>query len=205
LGPDSSKRVSLQIPVPDRAGVQQRNIVRVAADVIGHPASSAIPIALPGAQAWRIYQGDIAADLPTSLVSRAEAAAEWTEITVDANRLPLADLLGEGNDVLLQTFLEAATERQVRLAVDCTTTTTVWLNGKVIIDVKGPRLIRPSYGVGDPVNPVVTLTAGFNELVVYLQESQETTDLEGHTFLSTADRLRHGVVDIGRTRFPWDR
>jgi hypothetical protein len=204
LGPDSSKRVPLRIPVPARAAVQQRNLVRVAADVIGHPASPAIPIALPGAQAWRVYRGAVDAALPQSLVSRAEAAPEWAEITVDANRLPLADLLGEGNDVLLQTFLEAATERQVRLAVDCTTTTTVWLNGKVIIDVKGPRLIRPSYGVGESVNPVVTLIAGFNELIIYLQKS-EAVDLEGHTFLSTADRLRHGVVDIGRTRFPWDR
>lgn len=203
---DSVTRIPLRIQVPDRATVGQRNIVRVAADVIGHPAGAGVPIALPGAQAWRVYQGRTDGAIPTSLDSRGEPGPEWTEITVDANRLPLADLVEHRDDVVLQTFLEAVSERQVRLAVDCTTTTTVWLNGEVIIDVKGPRLIRPSYGVGEAVNPVVSLTAGFNELIVHLQRPEEgVSGIEGHTFLSTADRLRDGIVDVGRTRFPWDR
>jgi hypothetical protein len=74
----------------------------------------------------------------------------------------------------------------------------------VVIDVEGPRLIRPSYGVGEHVNAVVKLDAGFNELLVHVHGDNGDGAVEGHTFLSTPDRLRHGVVDVGRTRYPWD-
>lgn len=204
LEADSATQVPLQIQVPGRPHVQQRNIVRVAADVIGHPASPSVPMALPGAQAWRVYRGTVGDPLLGSLSARRESSPEWTEISVDANRLPLAEIFGDRTEVILQTFLETSVPRQVRLGVDVTTTTTVWLNGTVIIDVKGPRLIRPSYGVAEPVNPIVDLTPGFNELIIYLQKVEDDTDIEGHTFLSTADKLRHGIVDVGRTRFPWD-
>ena len=56
----------------------------------------------------------------------------------------------------------------------------------------------------DPENPVVRLHAGFNELLIAVHRSPGGDTVEGHTFLSTPDRLRHGVVDVGRTRFPWD-
>jgi hypothetical protein len=54
------------------------------------------------------------------------------------------------------------------------------------------------------VNAVVKLDAGFNELLVHVHGDNGDGAVEGHTFLSTPDRLRHGVVDVGRTRYPWD-
>ncbi len=123
---------------------------------------------------------------------------------MEANALPLAELLAASECVVLQHFLEASQAREVRLGVDCTVATQVWLNGDRVIDVDGPRLIRPSYGVGEHVNPVVRLDVGFNELLVAVRRSAGDDVVEGHTFLSTPDRLRHGVVDVGRTRLPWD-
>ena len=188
IGPDASTELTLEIPVPDRTAVEQRNAVRIAADNVGHPLDPPVPVALPGAQAWRVQTG------PDS----------WREIAVDANRLPLPELLADADTVVLQHFLEVPEAREVRLGVDCTESTTVRLNGTPVIDVEGPRLIRPSYGVGEQVNPIVKLDAGFNELLVEIRRTGEADAAEGHTFLSTADRLRHGVVDVGRTRFPWD-
>ena len=202
---DSTVELVLGVPIPGRDAVEQRNAIRLAADVVGHPLSPAVPIALPGAQAWRIYRSALDEVDIEALDSRdVPDGNAWAELTVDANKLPLADLLADGGQVLLQHFLEVSEAREVRLGVDCTASTTVWLNGSVVIDVDGPRLIRPSYGVGDHVNPVVKLDVGFNELLVHIRGGSANGKVEGHTFLSTPDRLRHGVVDIGRTRYPWN-
>jgi hypothetical protein len=85
LEADSTTQVLLGIPVPDRTGVQQRNIARVIADAVGHPAGPAVPIAPPGAHARRIYQGQIDETVPRSLTARTEVGHDWTEISVDAN------------------------------------------------------------------------------------------------------------------------
>ena len=202
---DSSVELELGIEVPGRTSVQQRNAVRIAADIAGHPLSPAVPVALPGAQAWRAHRPEqgVAVD-PAALPGRdAGDAPGWTEVTVDANKLPLAELFGDSDKIVLQHFIEAPEGREVRLGVDCTASTRVWLNGAQVIDVEGPRLIRPSYGVGEHVNPIVKLDAGWNELLILVRRSGDEP-VEGHTFLSTADQLRHGVVDLGRTRFPWD-
>ncbi len=202
---DSTVEVSVAVRVPGRDAVEQRNAIRLAADITGHPLSPAVPVALPGAQAWRVYRTIVdEVDLDAIAARDSADADRWEELTVDANRLPLADLMGGGGPVLLQHFLEVAEPREVRLGVDCTASTTVWLNGSVVIDVQGPRLIRPSYGVGEHVNAVVKLDSGFNELLVYVRSESGNGAVEGHTFLSTPDRLRHGVVDVGRTRYPWD-
>ena len=203
IAADAATELPLAIPVPARTAVEQRNAVRIAADITGHPLSPAVPVALPGAQAWRVYLGSDPAE-PDRLSSRDAADdSAWRELTVDANRLPLPELLADSDQVMLQHFLEVPEGREVRLGVDCTATTKVWLNGSVVIDVEGPRLIRPSYGVGEHVNPIVKLEPGFNELLVSVRREGDG-EIEGHTFLSTADRLRHGVVDVGRTRYPWD-
>ena len=202
---DSSVELPLEIPVPERTSVEQRNAVRIAADIVGHPLSPAVPVALPGAQAWRAHRPAAGAAVePDQLPGRDAADSDsWNELTVDANKLPLADLLAGSDQVVLQHFLEVPEGREVRLGVDCTASTKVWLNGSVVIDVAGPRLIRPSYGVGEAVNPMVKLEPGFNELLVFVRRDDQG-EPEGHTFLSTADKLRHGVVDVGRTRYPWD-
>ena len=190
---DATTELDLSIAVPDRSAVQQRNIVRLSADVIGRPADPSLPIALPGAQAWRVRDAD-----------STDAEESWREISVDGNELPLAELLADAEAVVLQHFLEVPEAREVRLGVDCTTGACVRLNGTVVIDVEGPRLIRPSYGVGEQVNPIVKLDAGFNELQVEVRRDGSGVVPEGHTFLSTPDKLRHGIVDVGRTRFPQD-
>ena len=190
---DATTELDLSIAVPDRSAVQQRNIVRLSADVVGRPADPSLPIALPGAQAWRVRDAD-----------STDAEESWREISVDGNELPLAELLADAEAVVLQHFLEVPEAREVRLGVDCTTGACVRLNGTVVIDVEGPRLIRPSYGVGEQVNPIVKLDAGFNELKVEVRRDGSGVAPEGHTFLSTPDKLRHGIVDVGRTRFPQD-
>lgn len=190
---DATTELDLSIAVPDRSAVQQRNIVRLSADVVGRPADPSLPIALPGAQAWRVRDAD-----------STDAEESWHEFSVDGNELPLAELLADAEAVVLQHFLEVPEAREVRLGVDCTTGARVRLNGTVVIDVEGPRLIRPSYGVGEQVNPIVKLDAGFNELQVEVRRDGSGVVPEGHTFLSTPDKLRHGIVDVGRTRFPQD-
>jgi ADP-ribosylglycohydrolase len=206
IAADSAIELTLGLPIPGRDRVGQRNAVRVSADVVGHPLAPSMPIALPGAQVWRVHEpasGDTVE--PDRLPARdVPDPASWRELTVEANALPLAELLAASECVVLQHFLEASQAREVRLGVDCSVATQVWLNGDRVIDVDGPRLIRPSYGVGEHVNPVVRLDVGFNELLVAVRRSAGGDVVQGHTFLSTPDRLRHGVVDVGRTRLPWD-
>ena len=94
---DSVIELSVSVQVPGRGAVEQRNAVRLAADVTGHPLSPAVPVALPGAQAWRVYRpATEAVDLDAIRARDVADADSWEELSVDANKLPLADLMADG-------------------------------------------------------------------------------------------------------------
>ncbi|MBA8794275.1 ADP-ribosylglycohydrolase [Friedmanniella endophytica] len=182
--------VRLEIGVGGRAAVEQSNVVLVRAQPQGYPTVAPVPVTLAGAQAWRW---------------RTVGGEEWTDLAVDGNALPLAELLSSATGpVELRGWIEATEPTKVRLGVDTTVDTVVRVNGTVLLDYAGPRLIRPSYGVEELVNRVVELRPGFNEVSVTLTVPSGATELAGHTFLSTPDRLRHGIVHLRRTRTPED-
>lgn len=206
LGAAGSTSVELEIGVGDRVDLQQRNVVLVTAQPRGYPTVAPVSVPLVGAQAWR--HRALAADEQLTAGAGADDA-EWQQLVVEGNELPLADLLAASDRVGLQTFVEAAEELEVRLAVDTSINTRVQVNGTVVIDYTGPRHIRPSYGAAEEGNQVVRLQPGFNEILIEAARvdagaADGDHTIAGHFFMSTPDKLRNGIVHLGRTRFPWD-
>jgi len=146
-----------------------------------------------------------AASALATLPDRNVTSNQWRELAVSGNAVPLSELLpAPGELTALQTWIQTHDPISVRLAVDCTMSTQVFVDGNLVLTSTGPRLVRPSYGVSEEVNQVVTLKVGFTEVVV-LVEGEAAEPAELHVYLSTPDRLRHGIVDLSRTRFPWDQ
>lgn len=186
-----------------RTTVQQRNLVLIQAQPRAYPSTAPVPVPLVGASAWRVAEVVCGSD-PSALPERSRPGEPWREIAVEGNAVPIAELLpSDGATTVLQTFIESPKPTQVRLAVDCSISTRVFLNGTALMNSTGPRHIRPSYGVSDDVNKIVTLQNGFNEIIVLVNgEAVEAPEL--HLYLSTPDQLRDGIVHLRRTRFPWD-
>ena len=196
--------VSLAVRPGDRTTIEQRNTVLVQAQPRSYPLVAPVPVALPGASAWRVTQLPAGAD-PRGLPERNGPGEEWAELSVEGNEVPPAALRQEaGATTALQTWVEAPEALDVRLAADCSRSSRVFVNGELLMQSDGPRLVRPSYGVSEDVNQVVRLEKGFNEVLV-LVEGDPGDAAELHVYLSTADKLRNGIVHLGRTRFPWDR
>lgn len=205
LGPHGTVELDVEVQPGDRDTVEQRNRVQVLAQPRSYPAVAATAVPLVGASAWRVAQLPAGSDLD-ALPGRDTAGGAWQELAVDGNAVPIAELVTgrqDGAVSALQTWVEAPEPGEVRLAVDCSMSTRVFVNGMAVNAATGPRKIRPSYGVSDEVNTVVTLRTGFNEVVV-LVDGEVTDPPQLHVFLSTADRLRNGIVHLRRTRFPWD-
>ncbi|WP_114559188.1 ADP-ribosylglycohydrolase family protein [Desertihabitans aurantiacus] len=186
--------VELTIPVGDRATIEQRNLVLVHAQPRHFPTVAPVPVPLPGASAWQVRP--------------AGSEVDWLDLAVRGNELPVAQLLDDHGAVMLRTWVEAAEPVQVRLAVDTSVDTSVSVNGQPLLSYQGPRKVRPSYGAAEQVNRVVDLDAGFNEVLLELAPASgdgPAEDAVGHCYLSEPDRLRNGIVDLGRTRTPDDR
>lgn len=199
-----STEVGVAVQPGDRTTIEQRNLVLVQAQPRTYPFTPPVPVPLVGASAWRTTQlrsGSEAA----SLTSREEPDDSWQELTAAGNAVPLAHVpTPTDGSTVLQTFIETPQAQDVRLAVDSSVSSRVLVNGEPLITVTGPRLVRPSYGVADDVNKIVALQPGFNEVLILVDGPVDDAS-ELHVYLSTPDKLRNGIVDLGRTRFPWDR
>jgi hypothetical protein len=160
-------------------------------------------VALVGASAWRLLLDPVPAD-PSALPDRDRSSDSWREFAVWSNAVPVAELLDFRDVIVLQTFIEAAEGQEIRLAADSSVPATMWVNGRPLVEVTSPRLIRPSYGAAEEVNKIVRLEAGFNEVLLQVRPADDGTRPELHVYCSEPDRLRNGIVHLGRTRFPWD-
>ncbi|ACQ78577.1 ADP-ribosylation/Crystallin J1 [Beutenbergia cavernae DSM 12333] len=207
LDPHATSATKLALPGPARAAIARTNPVLVSVQVDHMPVVPPVPAPLVGAQAWRVLTGDAGVvDGPADLPDRSAAGPAWREIAVDGNELPLESLRGAG-DVVLQTFLQAFAQQQVRLAVDASVAVTVWADGEQVIDLPGGRMIRPSYGSTGDVGATLDLAEGFHEVVVRFRfdgAAEGASPALAHVLLFSADRLKHGDVTLGRTTFPWD-
>jgi ADP-ribosylglycohydrolase len=199
----SEQRVGMAVTARDRTAIEQRNQLLITLDAAGYPAMDPVSVPLVGAQAWRVHRDSPATTLD-DLGDRNRPSGDWTELSVDGNALPLAELLADGGPIFLQSFWEATAATEVRLGIDCTVGAAAWFNGTSLFAVPGPRRIRPSLGPAAEVSGVVTVHPGFNELVIRIDPPADGTTPEGHVVLATPDRLRNGITHLGRTRFPWD-
>jgi ADP-ribosylglycohydrolase len=203
LLPAGQQTVEIEVAAPDRSSLRQRNPVMITAQPRRYPQTAPMPVALVGASAWRLLLDPVPAD-PSALPDRDRSSDSWREFAVWSNAVPVAGLLDGRDVIVLQTFIEAAEGQEIRLAADSSVPATMWVNGRPLVEVTSPRLIRPSYGAAEEVNKIVKLEAGFNEVLLQVRPADDGTRPELHVYCSEPDRLRNGIVHLGRTRFPWD-
>jgi len=223
---NSEAVIRWSIDTPDREWIENSNRLFIILAVEGYPQMSALPVVLVGAPATRVSAPHTIEDdsvdplddvFPPEEVlgdsmERNGRSGEWRELRVLDNALPLDEVLPEGSVGYVQTFFEARTDENVVLGVDCSHPTRAWLNGVELFRKDTCRPIRPSYygqGPGDyrirldGYQPV-RFKKGWNELLVKIARPLSSPSPECHIVLSQAEDPGAGVIDIGRTRYPWD-
>ena len=205
------------IPVPGRPVLENSNRLFMSVEVVGYPQEPATPIVLIGSAGMRItgtIPGAEGADEAALLEQKFEPekgtnpsarGGNWTLISAEGNAVPAAALPEPGGVSYLQTFLYADEETNVTLGVDAGGPVKAWLNGDDLFSLNRYRPIRPSYGGSKDAYVDVPLRQGMNELLVKFARGAEGPTTECHILVSSADTLHHGLPQIGRTRFPWDR
>ena len=73
------------------------------------------------------------------------------------------------------------------------------------MDCFSRRPLRPNYNGDGEAYAQVELVEGWNELLVKYVRTADMPPFGAHLVAATADDLRHGLVDVGWTRLPWDK
>lgn len=186
--------VTWQITAGDRAAVDDSNRLFLQLSPDGWPVPSAAPIVLLGATAWRL-SGSHDGGLGDVFDPEDGRNGSWREVSGFGHKVPL-DGVGRGV-TYAQTYLVADAARELELGVKPNIPALAWLNGALIETDGDIERMRPSYG-----GQRLVLQKGWNELLIKLQVTKDAP--ECHVVLNTADQFRDGIVDLGRTRFPWD-
>ena len=136
--------------------------------------------------------------------AREEIDIAFRNRLAEGNALPADALPAAGEVRYVQTFLHTEEAMDAHLGIDSGGPTKAWLNGHELFSLDRYRPIRPSYAGSKDAYADARLEAGWNELLVKLVRAADDPGFDCHLLLSTADRLHHGLPQIGRTQFPWD-
>jgi hypothetical protein len=202
IAANSSAELTWALPVP--SAIENSNRLFLSCELAGYPQSPAVPIALVGSTALAV-----AGPFPVNGAGEDEVLRgplprqlDWRELSAPGNRVPLEHALGEPGVAYVRTYFEAAEPLEVTLGVDASGPVAAWLNGGELFSACRRRPIRPAYAGHQDGYQVVPLKAGFNELLVRLVRGEGDPVPECHVVISSGDRLRNGLPQVGRTRFP---
>lgn len=207
LPPQGQAAVEWTVDVPGRNLVDNSNRLFVEVEADGYPQQPSLPLVMIGARAARV-----AGPYPIEGTDEQALAAEftpndadWREIVVTGNEVPMDAVLDRPGTAFLQTFFNAPEQMDVLLGVDSSHPVRVWLNSTTVFTACRYRPIRPNYAGSKDGYHTVTLAAGWNELVVQIVRGSEADAPQCHIVTSTADKLHDGLHQLGWTRFPWDQ
>lgn len=183
----SSAPIDTTIGVGDPVAGSQTAYLAV--HLAGHPTPPATPVTLVGAEAWQV----------TGALEAEPTPSDWTAATGRGNALPVEQITGPGR-YWLCTWLQVDEPQEIVLGLTATVPLRGVLDG---VEVQQQDLrddFRPNYG--RDIFPTVHLTPGWHEYLAVLEVTEGDTDVQAHLLMATADRLKHGITSIGRTRFP---
>jgi ADP-ribosylglycohydrolase len=189
------------------------------------PAEVAVPVVLVGARRWLLWGPEAAGDADAgALLDRPRAPEDFLARGGSASRLE-AEGRGSGWHVshapgnalpdtiepdwtgvlYARLFLRSPRAQDVRLGVPATCPRKLWLNGRLVHEVRRPSLLRPNYS-GDGASYVDSaLERGWNDVLIKYARDASAPPFTAHLTLSTTGRLYHGLVDVEWTCLPWER
>lgn len=199
--------VDWSIDVPGREVLENSNRLFFNLDADGYPQQPTVPLVLIGSRATRVAGPyPVQGTDQDALASQFDpASADWRDITVTGNEVPIASILDGPGTAYLQTFFHTPEEVDVFLGVDSSHPVRAWLNDDEVFTACRYRPVRPNYAGSKDGYHTVTFNAGWNELVVQIVRGKDAGNPECHIVTSSADRLHHGLPRLGWTRFPWDQ
>ncbi|GAB3403298.1 ADP-ribosylglycohydrolase family protein [Flindersiella endophytica] len=199
-----SAELAWRIEVPASGYVDNSNRLYLTVAPGRRPVQQPVPVVLVGAVAARLagpYPADGRSD--AELLETDFSPAGWRSGWAAGHSLPLAGEFDPGGGVLYaQTFVHAPAGQEAWLVVDANCPVAYWVNGTFVKAANRYRGVRPNYGgSADSAGPV-SLTAGWNEVLVKLVCTQAGYEPECHVSLASNDRFRDGQPHLGRTRVP---
>lgn len=221
VNPHQTWSGEVTIRVPTRSNLANSQALFFHLQPERRPVTSPAPLVLIGAPVYLRSQsytaeGKTAAELldhpfapETACAAGTEEQARgsgWSVVTANGN-----DITGclpgfKSGVVYLRSFLHSAQNQTLWLHTSSRVPAKVWLNGKIILESKATRPLRPAaWGSGEGgLHGELPLHAGWNEVLMKFVMDDTCPDFACHVLYSDKKRLHAGVTDLLRTRFPWE-
>ncbi|PAW77886.1 MAG: hypothetical protein B9S32_09820 [Verrucomicrobia bacterium Tous-C9LFEB] len=141
-----------------------------------------------------------------SLTEPNARGTEWSAVLSDGNDVTGCLSGFKSGVVYLRSFLHSDQEQNLWLHTCSRVPAKVWLNGKVILESKATRPLRPAaWGSGEGgLHGELPVRAGWNEVLMKFAADDTCPPFACHVLYSDKKRLHAGVTDLLRPRFPWD-
>lgn len=165
------------------------------------------PYTAEGKSAGELLDHPFAPETPSTAATQDLARGTgWSVVTANGNDITgcLPDF--KSGVVYLRSFLHSTQDQTLWLHTCSRVPAKVWLNGKVILESKDTRPLRPAaWGSGEGgLHGELPLHAGWNEVLMKFATDDTCPDFACHVLYSDKKRLHAGVTDLLRTRFPWE-
>ena len=212
-----STTLHFDVDVPNASQLLTINHLQLSVQVQQRPAEGHIPIVLIGANRYRYtktYPLDGLSDQqlydsqlkPEKLIGDPLSAtgreAQWSEIAALDNTIPLDVIFSQPGVVYVQTFYHLDESKEVCIAPCATCPVKLWVNDQQLPSPEwGYPLLRPQ--LWTPL-PQTRLQKGWNELLIKFVRAEDKPIPKCELMFLNADGQRPGVVDVLRTRLPWD-
>jgi len=213
--PLASVPLTWDIVIPGPMLLHNSNRLSLAVDVVQRPAVPSAPVVLIGANRFRIsgpYRDE--ANLPPEqvdgdLLRPNSRGGAWREVWALDDAIPLDGALDNPGVLYLQTFLYSEKARKCFLGFTANCPATLWVNGKLSAQGSNYDPIRPNYGASTPAggttaHALVDLHAGWNEVLGKLLRKPHAPPMQAVHLILCENSWKAGIVDLGRTRLPWD-
>ncbi len=218
IAPHTSVALTWTITAPAPAHLQNTNTLYLRVQADQRSAQPATPIVLIGARRFRaagpyaagnatdreLYDRSFAPETGNGATPRGRGG-DWQEGFALDNELPVTELLAGGGVLYIQTFLWSPRARAATLGIPGNGPRKLWVNGVLAVDCFSRRPLRPNYNGDGEAYAQVELLEGWNELLIKYVRTADMPPFAAHLVAATADDLRHGLVDVGWTRLPWDK
>jgi ADP-ribosylglycohydrolase len=218
IAPHATAALVWTIAAPAPAHLQNTNTLYLHVQADQRSAQPAVPIVLIGARRFRVagpytlpdatdrelYDRSFDPEMPDATVVGGRKG-NWQEGNALDNALPVTELLADGGAVYVQTFLWNSKAQRATIGIPGSGPRKLWVNDALAVDCFSRRPLRPNYNGDGEAYAQVDLVEGWNELLVKYVRTPDMPPFGAHLVAATADDLRHGLVDIGWTRFPWDK